>query len=84
MQVKKRRLEVMEQNTDAWNAAEPISLVNYNIGASLVIQLLKLYTPNVRGWGRSLVRELDPKRHDYRSCMPQWKLKILCAATKAK
>ena len=63
----------MEQNTDTWNAAEPISLINYNIGASLVIQLLKLYTPNVRVWGRSLVGELDPKRHDYRSRMPQWK-----------
>ena len=74
----------MEQNTDARNAAKPTSLINYNIGTSLVIQSLKLYTTNVRGWGWSLVRELDPKHHDYRCHLPQWRSKILCAATKTQ
>ena len=47
------------------------------MGTSLVVQALRLRTPNVGDPTSIPVRELNP-------CMPQWRLKLLSTATKTR
>ena len=63
--------------------SQPLTLEIQHCRDFAVVQWLGLHAPNARAWVQSLLRELDPTCHNYRSHMQQQGLTILCATPKA-